>query len=133
MISTQLFWIDGPWPGRLALAARPRGGDWLEDEMKAWAQSGVGTVVSLLTRDEELSLGLEKESVEYQECCLKVRPDGTILDGHHRVHVLRGRGEDVDALPREVRAKDKTKRRADRRTSPKVIRPSVSALLLLSS
>ena len=64
MISTQLFWIDGPWPGKLALAARPRGGDWLEDEMNAWAQSGVGTVVSLLTPDEELSLGLEQESAE---------------------------------------------------------------------
>jgi hypothetical protein len=37
-----------------------------------------------------------------QEQCLKTRPDGTILDGHHRVHILRGRGEDVDAFPREV-------------------------------
>ena len=34
--------------------------------------------------------------------CLKTRPEGTILDGHHRIHVLRKRGEDVDALPREV-------------------------------
>jgi hypothetical protein len=33
---------------------------------------------------------------------LKVRPDGTIIDGHHRIKVLRGRGVDVDALPREV-------------------------------
>ena len=33
---------------------------------------------------------------------LKVRPDGTIMDGHHRVHVLRERGLDVDALPREI-------------------------------
>lgn len=37
---------------------------------------------------------------------LKVRPDGTILDGHHRIHVLRLRGIDVDLLPREVIAKD---------------------------
>ncbi len=37
-----------------------------------------------------------------QAHCLKTRPDGTILDGHHRVHVLRKRNEDVDALPREV-------------------------------
>jgi len=34
--------------------------------------------------------------------CLKTRPDGTILDGHHRIKVLRSRGVDVDALPREV-------------------------------
>jgi hypothetical protein len=33
---------------------------------------------------------------------LKARPDGTILDGHHRVEVLRKRGVDVDRLPREV-------------------------------
>ncbi len=33
---------------------------------------------------------------------LKVRSDGTILDGHHRVEILRERGIDVDSLPREV-------------------------------
>ena len=32
---------------------------------------------------------------------LKVKRDGTIMDGHHRVYVLRERGVDVDALPRE--------------------------------
>jgi hypothetical protein len=38
--------------------------------------------------------------------CLKTRPDGTILDGHHRVYVLRQRGVDVDKLPREEIKKD---------------------------
>lgn len=33
---------------------------------------------------------------------LKVKPDGTIMDGHHRVYLLRERGIDVDALPREL-------------------------------
>ena len=37
-----------------------------------------------------------------REGSLKVRPDGTMIDGHHRIKVLRGRGVDVDALPREV-------------------------------
>lgn len=37
-----------------------------------------------------------------QKDCLKTRPDGTILDGHHRIYVLRNRGVDVDALPREI-------------------------------
>lgn len=36
------------------------------------------------------------------EHSLKARRDGTILDGHHRVKVLRDRGVDVDSLPREV-------------------------------
>jgi hypothetical protein len=38
--------------------------------------------------------------------CLKTRPDGTILDGHHRVFVLRERGVDVDSLPRDIVVKD---------------------------
>jgi len=33
---------------------------------------------------------------------LKVRPDGTLINGHHRIKILRERGVDVDALPREV-------------------------------
>jgi hypothetical protein len=33
---------------------------------------------------------------------LKTRPDGTVLDGHHRIVVLRERGVGVDALPRDV-------------------------------
>ncbi|MGA9529772.1 MAG: hypothetical protein WBS24_16795, partial [Terriglobales bacterium] len=32
--------------------------------------------------------------------CLKA--DGTILDGHHRVYVLRKRGVEVDGLAREI-------------------------------
>jgi hypothetical protein len=37
---------------------------------------------------------------------LKVRPDGTILDGHHRIMILRDRGVDVNELPREIVPKD---------------------------
>ena len=33
---------------------------------------------------------------------LKTRSDGTIIEGHHRVKVLRDRGIDVDSLPRDV-------------------------------
>jgi len=40
------------------------------------------------------------------EHCLKTRPDGTILEGHHRLYVLRQRGVDVDKLPREEIKKD---------------------------
>jgi hypothetical protein len=40
--------------------------------------------------------------------CLKTRPDGTILDGHHRIHILRQRGVEVDSLPREIVVKDET-------------------------
>ena len=40
--------------------------------------------------------------------CLKTRPDGTILDGHHRIYVLRQRSVDVDRLPRQEIIKDQT-------------------------
>jgi len=40
-----------------------------------------------------------------QRDCLKTRPDGSTLDGHHRIQVLRQRGLDVDALPREIHVK----------------------------
>jgi len=45
---------------------------------------------------------LERSLIAGQKHSLKTRPDGTILDGHHRIHVLRERGVDVDALPREI-------------------------------
>jgi len=38
--------------------------------------------------------------------CLKTRPDGTILDGHHRIYVLRQWGVEVDDLPRDIVVKD---------------------------
>jgi hypothetical protein len=41
-----------------------------------------------------------------QSACLKTRLDGTIIDGHHRIHILRKREIDVDALPREVILKE---------------------------
>jgi protein-tyrosine phosphatase len=40
---------------------RPRGGDWLEDEVHSWRQAGVDVVLSLLTRDEVADLGLADE------------------------------------------------------------------------
>lgn len=42
-----------------------------------------------------------------QKDSLKTRPDGTILDGHHRIKVLRSRGVNVDALPRDVIVENK--------------------------
>ncbi len=41
-----------------------------------------------------------------QEGSLKARPDGTMIDGHHRIKILRDRGVDVASLPREIIAKD---------------------------
>jgi ParB-like chromosome segregation protein Spo0J len=35
-----------------------------------------------------------------QSGSLKARPDGTVLDGHHRLTVLLERGVDINTLPR---------------------------------
>ena len=42
--------------------ARPRAGDWLEDEVAHWRAEGVGLVVSLLEPAEARELGLEAEA-----------------------------------------------------------------------
>jgi len=60
-VRTELRWVEGPWKGKLAIAARPRGGDWLEDEIEAWRRLGIATVVSLLTPEEERDLDLIEE------------------------------------------------------------------------
>lgn len=41
-----------------------------------------------------------------QPGALKTRPDGTVMDGHHRIKVLRDRGILVDDLPRDVIPKE---------------------------
>lgn len=59
---TELFWVPTAFPGRLAVAPRPRGGDWLGDELAGWRAAGVETVVSLLTPGEVEEFGLEGEA-----------------------------------------------------------------------
>jgi Polymorphic toxin system, DSP-PTPase phosphatase len=54
--------IDGPWPGQLAIIPRPRGGDWLQDEVVALKTSGFDIVISLLTDNEMQELGLTNEA-----------------------------------------------------------------------
>jgi protein-tyrosine phosphatase len=57
-----LWEVSGPWSGRLAIVPRPRGGDWLEDEIQALRSAGVDVVVSLLTRNEATELALDDEA-----------------------------------------------------------------------
>lgn len=63
-MTPKLYRVAGSWPGTLFLSSRPRGGDWLEDEVLGWRRFGIDTVVSLLTGDEEQELDLVKESTE---------------------------------------------------------------------
>ena len=41
-----------------------------------------------------------------QPGALKVRPDGTVIDGYHRLKILYDRGMDIDALPRDILLKE---------------------------
>jgi Cyclin-dependent kinase inhibitor 3 (CDKN3) len=56
-----IYWIDAPVTGRLGIMARPRSGDWLEDEIAGWEAAGIDMVVCLLERDEADELGLGDE------------------------------------------------------------------------
>ena len=60
-MTLDLYWVPGPWRGRLAIAARPRGGDWLEDEATGWRRAGIDVVVSLLEEGEAVQLDLADE------------------------------------------------------------------------
>src|SRR4051794_7752916 len=56
-----VYWAEGPWPGRLGIVPRPRGGDWLEDETRSWRDAGLGVVVSTLQPDEVSTFDLVDE------------------------------------------------------------------------
>jgi protein-tyrosine phosphatase len=43
------------------VASRPRGGDWLDDEIKGWRQAGLDVVVSLLEEQEAAQFELSHE------------------------------------------------------------------------
>ena len=53
---------------RIGIALRPRGGDWLRDEVAHLRAEGVDLLVSLLITEEQVALGLLAEA----ECCTTV-------------------------------------------------------------
>jgi protein-tyrosine phosphatase len=59
-----LFRIPGRWPGKLIVSTRPRGGEWLADEVAGWARAEVNTIVSLLESEEASELGLAEEQLQ---------------------------------------------------------------------
>ena len=61
MIS-QIFWIEPFTHFRLGTMARPRGGDWLEDEIRGWKSGGIDVVVSALTDLEMTELDIVEEA-----------------------------------------------------------------------
>jgi protein-tyrosine phosphatase len=58
-----IFWIKGNPPAPLAIVLRPRGDDWLEEDLLRLKRGGIETVVSMLEEDEAVLLALGDESV----------------------------------------------------------------------
>jgi protein-tyrosine phosphatase len=57
----EIFWINGDPTSGLATVLRPRGEDWLEDELLRMKKNGIDTLVSLLEDEEAAELGLAEE------------------------------------------------------------------------
>jgi len=58
---TKVFWIERLGAGLVGVMSRPRGGDWLNEELLALAQARVEVLVSLLTAEEVAELELQEE------------------------------------------------------------------------
>jgi protein-tyrosine phosphatase len=63
----RLYTVELPGSGRLSVMPRPRGGDWLADEIAALREAGVEVLVSLLTAGEISELDLGEEARFCQE------------------------------------------------------------------
>lgn len=59
-MKADVYWV---LPDKLAVLGRPRGGEWLDDEVRSLAAQGVKALLTLLTPEEEVELGLGDEIV----------------------------------------------------------------------
>ena len=64
---SKIYWIENDHQGQIGTMGRPRGNDWLQDEVKGLQMRGVDILVSLLEAGEIYALGLEKEGLLCQE------------------------------------------------------------------
>ena len=55
------FWIDTASPLQLAIAPRPQGGEWLQNDVRQLKDEGIDILVSLLSFPESRELELEHE------------------------------------------------------------------------
>jgi protein-tyrosine phosphatase len=64
MLAPSIYWVNQVRPWKIAIAPRPRGGEDLNDEMRAWRAAGVDFVVSLLETAEAHELDLANEQAK---------------------------------------------------------------------
>jgi protein-tyrosine phosphatase len=60
-IERLIYWIEDRTPPQLAIVARPRGNDWLEDDLAELRAGGIDILISFLAEDEAEELGLREE------------------------------------------------------------------------
>ena len=91
-MGAKVFWITGPWRGRLGIVPRPRGAEWLDDETRAWREAGIDVIVSLLEPGEEAELALVGESASSAASGLEFRsfpiPDRSVPNSREAVAQL---------------------------------------------
>src|SRR5262245_21506794 len=58
----RLFPLESRRSGSLAIATRPRGDDWLDDDLAALKDAGIDVLVSMLDPQEQVDLGLSDEA-----------------------------------------------------------------------
>lgn len=56
-----IYWIQDRNPPQLAIVPRPRGGDWLADDLAELREGGIDVLVSFLEDHEAAELGLTEE------------------------------------------------------------------------
>ncbi|MCA8915683.1 MAG: dual specificity protein phosphatase family protein [Planctomycetes bacterium] len=59
-MKADVYWVI---PQRLAILPKPRGGEWLDDEIASYAAQGLQVLLTLLEPAEEIELGLVDEVV----------------------------------------------------------------------
>ena len=63
-LKATVYPITDATPNQIAIVARPRGNDWLCEEISAFSREGIEILVSMLTDEEAEELGLNDESAE---------------------------------------------------------------------
>jgi protein-tyrosine phosphatase len=87
-----VFWINPGANGRLAIVPRPRGNEWLRDDLTSLRRDGIDILVSLLTRAEAAELGLSHEQAVCEAMGIEFRsfpiPDHSVPATHREMQEL---------------------------------------------
>lgn len=62
VVRAELYRVAHVGPGVLSIAARPRGGDWLADELETWREAGADIAASLLAPADQVELDMDDEA-----------------------------------------------------------------------